>query len=41
MTIKKKQDVGNDLEYIIKYFLQPNLTNGTLKESQEDPLILQ
>ena len=39
--IKKKQDVDNDLHTLLNSFFQPNLTNGTLKESQEDPLILQ
>ena len=37
-TIKKKQDVDNDLPTLLNSFFQPNLTNGTLKESQEDPL---
>ena len=37
--IKKKQDDGNDLEYIIEYFFQSNLTNEGSKERQEDPLL--
>ena len=40
LIIKKKQDVGNDLVNIIEYFSQPNLTNGTLKEPQEDPVLI-
>ena len=36
--IKKKQDVDNDLHPLSNSFSQPNLTNGTLKERQEDPL---
>ena len=38
--IKKKQDVYNDLHTLWNYFFQPNLTNDTLKESQEDPYSL-
>jgi len=32
------QDVDNDLHPLLNSFFHPNLTNGTLKERQEDPL---
>ena len=41
--IKKKLITDDHDEwsiYIMEFFFQPNLTNGTLKESQEDPLFL-